>query len=76
MDIIIREAVPDDADGLAHVIITSTQTAFVGLVPEICLNGLTEEESAANWKRTLTQGLDADEFLVVACDKSDIVILS
>jgi hypothetical protein len=46
MNIIVREAVPDDAGAPAYVIVTATQKAFLGLVPGTCLTWLTENEKA------------------------------
>ena len=65
MNIKLRDAIPADADALAHILITANDHAFRGLVPDQCLE-FTEAESAVNWKRTLTEGLDDGEFLIVA----------
>ena len=73
MNIVIREAVLDDADALAHVLVTATRAAFEGVVPEYCLQW-SEPESAANWKIALTEGFDAGEFLVVAETADGLVI--
>jgi ribosomal protein S18 acetylase RimI-like enzyme len=73
MDLIIREAVAADADALAHAIITATNHAFRGVVPEKCL-AFTETESAANWRRTFKDGLRAGEFLCVAEERPGQVI--
>lgn len=58
LPLLIRDVVPDDADALAHILITAEEHTFRGLVPDACLQS-TEAESAANWKRFLTRGLDA-----------------
>jgi ribosomal protein S18 acetylase RimI-like enzyme len=71
----IRDATLDDAPALARVIITATQAAFHGRVPERCLNWLTEDESAANWRRALgTGGMPEGTFLVVAADVDGLVV--
>src|SRR4051812_38043012 len=64
MDLVIRDAVVADADALARVIVRSMNHAFAGIVPEQCL-AFTEGDSAGNWRRTLTRGLKAGEFLCV-----------
>jgi ribosomal protein S18 acetylase RimI-like enzyme len=61
----IREVRPSDAAALAHVLVTANKAAFAGIVPEQCLL-FTEEQSAANWSRTLTAGLKSGEFIIVA----------
>jgi hypothetical protein len=47
MDILVREAVPDDAEAIAKVMIAAMRSAFQGLVPEHCLEC---PDSAAEWK--------------------------
>jgi GNAT superfamily N-acetyltransferase len=63
-DLILREVQVGDAAALAHILITSFEAAFRGRVPEQCL-AFTEDESAANWGRSLREGLAPDDFLVV-----------
>ena len=65
MDIAIRDVVPLDALSLAHVLITANDHTFRGLVPDQCLE-FSEAESAANWQKFFSQGLPADEFMLVA----------
>lgn len=72
MDITLREAAPDDAEALARIIVTAYEHAFRGLVPDQCL-AFTEAESAANWKRTLHDGLPDRDFMVVAQATDGIV---
>jgi hypothetical protein len=63
--ITLRPVTPDDANALAHVLITANETAFRGLVPDQCLT-FTEAESAANWRRFLAgEGLPDGDFAVV-----------
>jgi ribosomal protein S18 acetylase RimI-like enzyme len=73
MEPLIREAVLGDADGLAHAIITATNHAFRGIVPERCL-AFTEKESSENWRRTLNDGFRVGEFLCVAEERPGSVI--
>jgi GNAT superfamily N-acetyltransferase len=70
---VVREVVPSDADALAHVLITGIHTTFEGIVPDRCLR-FTETESAANWKRTLTEGLDEGDFMFVLQTEAGIVM--
>ncbi len=66
MDITLRDVTPDDAEALAHVLITAGESAFRGLVPDQCLT-FTEAESAANWRRFLGgEGVPESDFFVVA----------
>lgn len=69
MDITLRDVTPDDAEALAHVLITANESAFRGLVPDQCLT-FTEAESAANWRRFLGgEGLpESDNFVVAVVD--------
>jgi ribosomal protein S18 acetylase RimI-like enzyme len=64
-DIILRDVRTDDAEALAHILITAGEAAFRGRVPDQCLT-FTETESAANWQRTLREGLPPGDVLVVA----------
>ena len=64
-DIIVRDVRVDDAEALARILIPANEVAFRGRIPDQCLT-LTEARSAANWRRTLTEGLPPDDFLVVA----------
>jgi ribosomal protein S18 acetylase RimI-like enzyme len=70
VDISIRDANPDDADSLAHVLISAMQGAFRGLVPEYCLQW---PNSAANWRQSLTEGLGDDTFLIAAQTADTVV---
>ena len=64
----IRNVLLADADELARIMIDANQDAFRGLVPEQCLNWITPQESADNWRRTINRGADmnADDRLLVA----------
>lgn len=65
MDITLRDIRPDDAPALAHVLVTANAHAFRGLVPDHLLE-FSEAESAANWKRMLTEGLPDGDFMIAA----------
>jgi GNAT superfamily N-acetyltransferase len=64
-DLILRNVQVGDAEALAHVLVTAGEAAFRDRVPDHCL-AFTEQESAANWRRSLTEGLPPGDFLVVA----------
>ncbi len=64
-DAVIRDVHVDDADALAHILVTANEAAFRGRVPDCCLE-FTEAESAANWRRTLAEGLPPGDVFVVA----------
>lgn len=65
MEIMLREVVATDASALAHVLITANDHAFRGRVPDQCLE-FSETESAANWQRTLSEGLPDKDFMIAA----------
>ena len=58
----LRQATVDDANALAHVLVTATEHAFDQIVPAQCL-AFPESQSAANWRRTLCQGLPPGDFM-------------
>ena len=66
MNIVVRDIVPEDAEALGRIIVTATQTAFVGLVPDICLSWLTESERAALSAQALADGTDPGKVLARA----------
>jgi len=66
MDIRLRPVTVEDAEALAHVLVSAQESAFRGIVPDQCLM-FTEAESAANWRRFFTQeGLPASDFMIVS----------
>src|SRR5512134_4070757 len=50
-EIEIRRARIDDCPAMGRIIVSATQEAFRGRVPDPCLNWLTPEESAVNWAK-------------------------
>ncbi len=69
----IREATADDAFALARVIIDATYSAFRGRVPDACLEWLSVQESATNWKRLIDSHDDDQPLSVAEIDGRDIV---
>jgi hypothetical protein len=60
----VRDVVTDDADALGNILVNANELAFRGCVPAQCLT-FTVAESAANWRRSLTAGFRAGEFIYV-----------
>lgn len=50
----IRPATPDNATAIAHVHVASWRTTYAGLLPDAFLDGLDEQERAAQWQHWLT----------------------
>jgi GNAT superfamily N-acetyltransferase len=68
MAIIVREITPDDAEALAHIIVTATKHAFTGLVPDVYATWLSEDERAACCVQAMADGRDVAEALAMAED--------
>jgi GNAT superfamily N-acetyltransferase len=77
-EIEIRHAHIDDCPALGRIIVSATQEAFRGRVPDSCLNWLTPEESAANWAKNFTsaQSLEPGDYLFVAEAKKEVIGLA
>jgi GNAT superfamily N-acetyltransferase len=74
----IRHARIDDCPALGRILVSATQEAFRGRVPDPCLNWLTPEESAANWAKNFTsdQSLAPGDSLFVAQTKNEVIGLA
>ena len=72
MDISFRDVVVGDADALAHILITSNEASFRGVVPDRVLKS-TEAESALNWRRTLSRGLPVHDVMILALTAGETV---
>lgn len=72
----VRHARIEDCPALARTLIEATRSAFLGRVPNRCLNWITLEESAANWAKNFNgqQKLEPGNYLFVAESKTDGVI--
>jgi GNAT superfamily N-acetyltransferase len=66
-EFLIRQARIDDCSAMARILISATQNAFRGRVPDRCLEWITPEESAANWAKYLKseERLAGEDFLFV-----------
>jgi GNAT superfamily N-acetyltransferase len=77
-EIEIRHARIDDCPALGRIIVSATQDAFRGRVPDQCLHWLTPEESAVNWARNFTsdQSLEPGDTLFVAETQNEVIGLA
>jgi hypothetical protein len=66
-----REAVADDAEAIAKVMIDGMRSVFVGLVPDHLLEW---PESVVGWRKTLTDDLVNGTFLDVAETENGLVV--
>jgi ribosomal protein S18 acetylase RimI-like enzyme len=69
----IREAIPNDAFGIAKVKVDTWRTTYPGIVPDEILSGLSYESSERNW-RTKLENLDRVRFSYVAEDDDGALI--
>ncbi|HEX5942984.1 MAG TPA: GNAT family N-acetyltransferase, partial [Anaerolineales bacterium] len=63
---------------MGRIIVSATQEAFRGRVPDPCLNWLTPEESAVNWAKNFKsdQSLAPGDYLFVAEAENEVVGLA
>lgn len=69
----IRNARTEDADDIAGVHVRSWQVAYRGLIDQAVLDGLSIDERAAGWRRTLAEPLPTSLGTVVALRDDRIV---
>lgn len=70
----IREAVPDDADRMAEILVSGNRVTFTGLVPEKCLD-FPVVESSKNWRETLVENeIGRNWLLLVAPNEAGLVV--
>jgi GNAT superfamily N-acetyltransferase len=74
----IRDARIDHCPALGRIIVSATQEAFRGRVPDQCLNWLAPEESAVNWAKLFTsdQSLGPGDYLFVAETANEVIGLA
>jgi GNAT superfamily N-acetyltransferase len=77
-EIVIRHARIDDCPALGRIIVSATQHAFRGRVPDQCLSWLTPEESAVNWAKNFMsdQSLEPGDSLFVAETQYEVIGLA
>src|SRR5687767_11320349 len=77
-EIEIRHARIDDCPARGRKIVSATQDAFRGRVPDQCLNWLTPEESTVNWAKNFTgdQSLEPGDYLFVAEARNEVIGLA
>ena len=67
--VLLRKADPTDSVHLAEIIVAATLAAFTERVPKRCLNALSIDESAANWKRFLrSESLQEEREILLVAD--------
>ena len=69
----IRSARTEDADDIAGVHVRSWQVAYRGLIDQAVLDGLSIDERAVGWRRTLAEPLPTSLGTVVALRDDRIV---
>lgn len=69
----IREAVPDDASGIAKVKVDTWRTTYPGIVPKEILSGLSYDRSEQSW-RTVLENPNRLPFSYIAEDDVGAVI--
>jgi ribosomal protein S18 acetylase RimI-like enzyme len=67
----VREAVAEDAEAIARVMIDGMRSVFTGLVPDHLLEW---PESVVGWRKTLTNDLNNGTFLDVAQAENGLVV--
>jgi GNAT superfamily N-acetyltransferase len=65
----IREALPQDAEGIARTHLESWKTTYPGIVPQEYIDGLRVEKGIADWQARLNSG---ETLVLVAEDESGI----
>lgn len=66
---LIREALPGDAAGIARVQVDSWRTTYAGLVPAPFLEGLSYDRCEETWQRGLTR--PNTQYVYVVAENSD-----
>src|SRR4051794_32773365 len=61
---LIRDTTAADAFGIARVHIDSWRSAYKGLMPQAVLDGLSFEERAERWARTITDAQPGSRLLI------------
>lgn len=69
----IRTAVESDLEAIAHVHVASWRETYPGIVPAAILDGLREEQRAAQWRRWFLPDRPLREGLVVCEDEGKVV---
>jgi ribosomal protein S18 acetylase RimI-like enzyme len=69
--VIVRDAVPDDAEVIARVHVESWRSAYVGLLPQMVLDGLSVSQRTRQWRHVLEPS-SGDQ--VVAADRAGDVL--
>ena len=73
MSVSIRDAVVEDADGIAHVHVSAWLETYRGLMSDKFLDSLSVEQRASRWKQTLSDPDDMYRRVFVAINDGRIV---
>lgn len=73
MTIRVRDATPDDVEGVARVHVQSWRETYAGLLSADALAGLSVEERAAMWRQAVTRVNPRARFLVAQTATGEIV---
>ena len=71
---IIRTALPADAEAIARVRVETWRSAYAGILPAEYLAALSVEESTWRWRETLLESTRAGTFTLVAEDAAGEVV--
>src|SRR4051812_7403800 len=66
----IRPASPDDAPGIARLRVDSWRATHRGMIPDAYLDGMSVDESAAQWHRVLAAGPNRTNTFVAETDRA------
>ncbi len=68
-EIVIRPVRPTDASGIARVQVDAWRDAYVGLLPDDLLIGMSEVRAAQRWARIIQTETDPRRFSVATCER-------
>ncbi len=72
-DLIIRNAIPADAEAIARIHVDTWRSTYAGIIPDRVLVGMSASSQQAQWARQL-RGRRGGEFALVAQDSEHGVI--
>ena len=62
-----RDAIIEDCDEIGLTIVSASHSAFIGAIPEECIDfSWTPEVSAANWRKSFGENTDRGQLFLVA----------
>jgi len=72
-DAYVRPARPDDAASVATVQLSTWRTAYAGVIPASVLDGLGEDDAAAQWRSAITEPPTDRHHVLVAREGETVV---